>query len=360
MNWIRFFKRFGPVVFLMVLAIGLCYSIYNKGSIEDKENTYINLPENEPYRKALESFTDTYFLEDGFFRTGLADTDQQETASGQDVLSESVGLLMLYYLKWDRPAEFGRQVDIINDYFFNNNGLIKWRIRREKSEETVNATIDDFRIIKALLLAGSRWGRDDYIHTAKELSARLLIHCVTGDSLKSFDSPDSPEAPFAYYDFEAMQLMGRFDKEWKRLSEAGMKNILNRKVEGLPFFRDAWFSGHEGYPTLENLLILMHLSEAGVKDTKSAAWLKGQLKGKGLFGSYSVEGKPLSPVESPAIYAAAALIGDLYGDRELYSLANERLKGMQNMKKNEYYGGFIDLSSISAYSFDQLMPLLAY
>ena len=114
------------------------------------------------------------------------------------------------------------------------------------------------------------------------------------------------------------------------------------------------------FPTVENLLIMMHLSEVGVKDPQSIAWLKDQLKGKGLFGSYSIEGKPLNTVESPAIYGITAIIARLYGDQELYDLAAAKLKKMQNMIHNEYYGGFIDLKRLSAFSFDQLFSLLAY
>jgi len=195
---------------------------------------------------------------------------------------------------------------------------------------------------------------------AKELSTPLLIHCVTEDRLKSYDSVNSSEAPFVYYDFEAMQLMGQFDKEWDKLAALNMEIILNSQVKGLPFYQDEWFSEEAGFPTVENLMIMMHFSEVGIKNNQSFSWLKKQLKQQGLYGSYSIEGKPLSPVESPAIYAIAAQIAKLNNDKELYYLAGERLKSMQNMENNEYYGGFIDLKNLSAFSFDQLFSLLAY
>ena len=311
-------------------------------------------------RAALEGFVNKYFIHDGFVRTNLIDTKQGELASGADFLSESAGLLLLYYLKQDERQKFDSEVNLLKKYFFNRNQLFKWRIRPGLNQEAVNSTVDDLRIVKALLLAAAKWDRTDYKTLAQKLSARLLKNCVTENSLKAYDSPHSPKAPFVYYDFEALRLMGEFNRKWPVLARVNMEKILSRQVKGLPLYKDDWFSKGNAFPTVENLMVMMHLSEAGVKDPQSIAWLKEQLKGKGLFGKYSMKGQPLNAVESPAIYAITAIIARLNGDAELYALAAGRLKKMQNLNNNEYYGGFIDLKQLSAFSFDQLMALLAY
>ncbi|KJS86719.1 MAG: hypothetical protein JM58_06470 [Peptococcaceae bacterium BICA1-8] len=355
-----FFIKMSVTIFLLILGIGIYYLFFVEESFGLKEKTYTAFPGYDEEKLALEGFISSYFINDGFFRTNLIESKQGEMASGEDILSESVGLLMLHYLKGDELGNFDTQFNILKDHFMNNNKLIKWRIRHGMNQETVNATIDDLRIAKALMMAAEKWGRNDYKSFAKELSTQLLLHCVTEDSLKAYDSVNSSKAPFVYYDFEAMQLMGQFDKKWDKLAAINIEIILNNQVKGLPFFQDKWFSEEGGFPTVENLMIMMHLSEVGIKDTQSFAWLKKQLKQQGLYGSYSIEGKPLSSVESPAIYAIAARIAKLNNDKELYYLAGKSLKNMQNMETNEYYGGFIDLNNLSAFSFDQLFSLLAY
>lgn len=355
-----FLKKSGFAVLLFILGIGIYYSFFVKETNHSQEKTDPDFPGYEEERLALEGFINRYFLEDGFFRTNLTDSQQGEAASGEDILSESVGLLMLYYLKSDQPDKFDIQVNLLTEHFMNDNRLVKWRIRRGIDQETVNATVDDLRIAKALLMAAEKWQRDDYKVLAGELSTQLLIQCVTEDHLKAYDSPDSPKAPLVYYDFEAMQLIGQFDKEWYRLATINIENIVNRQVRGLPLYKDTWFSEENGFPAVENFMIMMHLSEVGINDPQSLTWLKNQLKQHGLYGSYSIEGKPLNSVESPAIYAIAARIAQLNHDEELYYLAVNRLKNMQNLENNEYYGGFIDLNQLSAFSFDQLFSLLAY
>ncbi|HEY8463845.1 MAG TPA: glycosyl hydrolase family 8 [Bacillota bacterium] len=324
------------------------------------EKTFTAFSGYNQERAALEGFVAKYFIHDGFVRTNLIDTKQGELASGADFLSESAGLLMLYYLKQDERQKFDSQVNLLKTYFFNRNQLFKWRIRPGLNPETVNSTVDDLRIVKALLRAAQKWERTDYKIMAQKLSARLLKNCVTGNSLKAYDSPHSPKAPFVYYDFEALRLMGEFNQKWPVLAKVNLEHILSRQVKGLPFYKDDWFSKGNAFPTVENFMVMMHLSEAGIKDPQSIAWLKEKLKRKGLFGSYSLEGKPLNAVESPAIYAITAIIARWNGDAELYALAAGRLKKMQNLNNNEYYGGFIDLKQLAAFSFDQLLALLAY
>lgn len=347
---------------ILIIFLGVLVLQWNskKEPTDNKGASYSELPGCEEEMLALEGFVEKYFIEDGFIRTNLTDSERGELASGQDILSESVGLLMLYYLKRDEGDKFDAQVKILMEHFRNGNGLFKWRIRKGLNEETVNATVDDLRIVKALIMAAERWERDDYEAIARDISAKLLKHAVTGNSLRAFDSPNSSEAPLAYNDFEAMELMGRFNKKWYKIASVNKKKILESQVKDLPLFRDKWYAKEEGFPTLENLMVMMHLSERGIKNPQALSWLKQQLKEKGLYSRYSVQGEPLSKVESPAIYAITALIAEHNNDKELYLLATNRLKAMQNLANNEYYGGFIDLRQLTAYSFDQLLSLLAY
>jgi hypothetical protein len=355
-----FYKRLFFFILLVLIFAGLYYLILVKTDFKFKGARYTEFPAYEKERLALEDFVNKYFLEDGFFKTNLLDFVQVDKASGEDFLSESMGLLMLHYLKIDQERSFENEVNILIEYFLNSHHLIKWRIRRKINQDTVNATIDDLRIIKALIMAAEKWNRDDYKDIAEGFSNRLLKYNLKENKLKAYDSADSPLAPFAYYDFKAMQLMGRFNSKWYDIVDINTERILDKQIEGFPFYKDELYSKKMSFSTAENLMVLMHLSEIGRRDPQSIKWLKEELRQKGLFATYSKEGKPLSTVQSPAIYAITAITGRLNNDQELYELSINRLKGMQNMKKNKYYGGFIDLNNLSSFSFDQLYSLLAY
>lgn len=297
-----------------------------------------------------------HFITDDLIRTNILDTKQVESASGQDILSESCGLMLQYFYRNDRKNEFDSLVNKLKDLFINSNGLIKWRIRvGEDKLNTVNASLDDMRIIKILIEAGKSWDVPGYIEFAKSLSDNLLQHCTRGNSLKSYDSLDSPDAPFVYYDFEAIYLMGEFDERWHKVFGYGVDNIVKDKGDA-PFY----MSVGGKYPMIENLLILMHFCEIGMIDLNGIKWLKETMDQGILYGTYEEDKTAAVDLESPAVYGIAACIAKLSGDKDLYVLACENLKRMQNLEENDFYGGFIDLDDIKSYSFDNLYALLGY
>lgn len=345
---------------MVVLSLWIYFNFFYIKPVKLQEKVYMEFGGYTKERHLLSSFVKEHFLQDGFFRTNLLDNPQIDLASGEDFLSESLGLLMLFYLKEDNLGQFEGQVELLQTFFFNKNRLIKWRIRPGQVLPEVNAPLDDMRIIKALIMAHEKWGRKDFLSLAQELSDQLLRHSVDGKNLLAFDSKDSPKAPFVYYDFEALALMALFHDRWAKILRKNISFIAHHQIKGRPFYHDPWFSQEKGYPMIENLMIFMHFSEVGVRDESSIQWLKEKLHGDGLFGLYSKGGRPLNTIESPAIYAIVAIIGKLNQDEELYRMACERLRKMQILGCGLYSGGFVDLETLSAYSFDHLFSLLAY
>ncbi len=349
-------------------------------------------------RLALENFIERHFIDDGFMRTNLVDSVQTDLASGSDVLSESVGLLMLLYIETDEPALFDQQVQILKEHFLKENQLLKWRIRPSESKEianqtndragerrnasdlvalddnmmivddgTVNATLDDLRIARALLLAADKWKHEQYGVFAQQIAEHLLEYCVVDDQLRAFDDSASPAAPMVYYDFLTMEMLSASNVRWNDIIKANRSRIIESQINGYPFFDDPWFAANvspssesKGYPMIENLMVFMHLSEIGEADRQALTWLQEQIRLGGIYANYGSDGKALNSVESPAIYGIVSYIALLHQDEQLYRLVLEKLQTMQNMSQGDYYGGFVDLAQLSAYSFDQLTALLAY
>lgn len=347
-------------LFILLLSFFIYYRYYYVYPVYFKEMVYADFGGYPEEKELLYSFIEEHFLENGFFRTNLLDSPQRKEASGEDVLSESIGLLMLYYLKEDSPLSFERQVNIVKDYFLNENQLIQWRIRPGEFNTTVSAPIDDLRIIKALIKASEKWHREDYLIFAQDLSFHLMYYAVKDHNLLAYDSKNSPKAPFVYYDFKALQLMVQFHDDWYEILKKNAETIAHYKVPGRPFYIDRWFYHGREFPMIENLMILMHFGEVGVLCSASLLWLKDEMDHHGLFGLYNRKGEPLNNLESPAVYALVAIIAKLYEDEELYHQAIEHLRRMQILENTKYCGGFVNLSTLSSFSFDHLLSLLAY
>lgn len=316
---------------------------------------YNLFPEN---LAALDQFVGKHYLKNGLVQTNLKSTAQTDLASGEDLLSESVGLMLLYYLKTDQEGPFEAHLKLANSLLLKDNGLYQWRYRSGQ-EVTVSASVDDLRIIKALLLAADKWQREDFKSEAQNLSNALLQHCVKEGQLLSYDGEGAEVAPLFYYDFKALKLLENLDSRWSKVYATGMNILAQSRNSQFPFYAET-ASGSGTYKMIENSLIAFYLSEVGQLPLEDLKWFKTKLKEGTIYGEYAANGQALSTIESPSIYGIIAQIGKNEHDKTLYKKAGQKLKAMQYAKKDAYYGGFYDPHTQDAYSFDQLMGLLGY
>lgn len=307
---------------------------------------------------ALDQFVAKHYLKNGLVQTNIKPTTQSELASGEDLLSESVGLMLQYYLKTDQEASFDSHLTLANSLLLKENGLYQWRFRSGQAV-TVSASVDDLRIIKALIAASEKWQRKDFMDQAQALSDALLSHCVKDGELLSYDGKDAEYAPLYYYDFKALKALETLDPRWGRVSEAGQSMLSIKPVDHFPFYA-ASSPNLDSYKMIENSLIDLYLSEIGQLPSEDLHWYKSKLKEGAIYAEYNADGKAISSIESPAIYGIVAQIAKNENDKSLYKKACQKLSRMQYFEKDLYYGGFVDINTQDAYSFDQLMGLLGY
>lgn len=347
-------------VLLVILILGFFLYLRQISSpgnlVEDKALAAYNLFPKE--RAALDQFVTKHYLKNGLVQTNLKPTEQTELASGEDLLSESAGLMLQYYLNTNQEAAFEAHLALTNHLLLKDNGLYQWRFRSGQPT-SVSASVDDLRIIKVLLLASEKWQRTDFKEQAQNLSDALLRHCVKEGRLLSYDSAEADDAPLYYYDFKAIKLLETFDSNWLTVYKAGQSTLTEDRVEQLPFY--AVSSPNNGsYKMIENSLIALYLSEMGQLPPEDLQWFKTKLNENAIYAEYTVQGKALSSIESPAIYGIVAQIAKNENDKSLYKKACLKLSEMQYFKEDAYYGGFFDTRTQDAYSFDQLMGLLGY
>ena len=330
-----------------------------------EESEAFQSPDRE---KALLDFIEAFFhVEDTLLiRTSLVE-EPEKMATGEEVLSESLGLYMEYFRRREKEEEFHQLVTMLKKYFVCEDNLIAWKINpgeMKPGEPTINAPVDDLRIINQLIRADEKWGGHGYADLARDLADALYAHSLRENRILVFNHPEAEVAPLVYNDFEALLQLSKLEDRWQKVLQKALRHTLDQQVPGVPFYEeDYWIQQglvEEGeYLVLENFWIMYYKATVGVKDKEALEWIVFHMNQGRIPGRYHLAEKSFSGSESPAIYGLISRIAKIYGDKQLYLLATEALDQMV-AKEGIYAGGFVDSLKGQAYSYDQLMSLLGY
>lgn len=304
--------------------------------------------------------------------TNHLDTNQTaDVATGHEVLSESAGLLMRYYALTGQQAAFEAEwlrakgtFDLTAGFSYRYSPLLQ-------KKYTLNAAVDDLRIIRALYEAGAVFEEPRYTTEADHYGSRFYQYNIKNNDLYDFyDEQYSVTNDFitlCYIDLKSLAQLPIAADDLKRLT-ANMKTILSEGYlsDQFPLYEtryayktDSYSSDHIN--TVESLLTILSLAEVQQHNPASIRYLKEKVQSGTLYGQYTKEGQATNQVQSTAIYAIAAMIGSVLEDKQLYEDSIGRMNAFQvKDKASALNGGFGDVASKQAYSFDNLMALLAY
>lgn len=331
----------------------------------DKLNLQLHREETEHF--VLSSMYGPYGVYTNYQESGESDA----AASGHEVLSESAGLLMRYDVLMDRKDAFQAEWDLAKQVFELSSSFSYRYSPKQDKKYTINAAVDDLRMIRALYDAGERFKSPVYTELADTYGKRLYNFNIKNGKLYDFyDDTYKVTNNFVtlcYIDLATLKRLPLPSKEQEALI-SNMQEIVQQGYlsDTFPFYetRYDYATGtyqSEGINTVESLLTILSLAEAGVQQPASIAYLKDQVKGGTLYGKYDKKGKPQNQIQSTAIYAIAALIGSALEDADLYGDSIKQMEKYRVVDKDSpLFGGYGDTASNQAYSFDNLMALLAY
>lgn len=364
MKWGWPMKRYNLKRIMLIMALSLLalfFYITREGQ-NPSPNAFIGSGEEyglyQEEIQALDGFVVRLFLKQGLMQTNLLPSAQGELASGEDILSESVGLMLQYYVKTNQQEAFMAHLKLANEVLLKDNGLYQWRYRTGQVV-AVSAAVDDLRIVKALLLASEKWEAPAYKQQALNLAEAVYRHSTEANLLLAYDQLKAQPAPLFYYDMATLKYLAAIDDKWQPILQEAKRMLVKQRHAALPFYTDSQ-DPQKAYRMIENLLILLYLSESGELKAGDMKWYKEQLLKGTVYAKYDEQGLASSTIESPAIYGLLAQIAKNINDRSLYQLACNKLRSMQHFEQDDYMGGFINAESKEAYSFDQLMALLGY
>ncbi|MEI2399010.1 hypothetical protein [Paenibacillus phytohabitans] len=320
----------------------------------------------------LLKFIDTQLTGPYGVYTNLQETGEAaEMATGHEVLSESASLLMRAAVLNGDQERFDQQWTLARDTFDMEGGFSYRFSPKQQKQYTVNAAVDDLRLIGALYEAGQAFHQPEYTEAADKYSRRFYDNNVKDGYMYDFyDNIFKTTNGFVtlcYIDLSVLRKLS-ISSELSGILLNNMGGILEDGYlsDSFPFYetRFDYKTGQyssEHINTVESLLTILHLAESNRQKPASIRYIKEQVTAGTLYGQYTRDGQRTNDIHSTAIYALTAMIGAVLGDPSLYTASIERMNEFRAVNAaSPLYGGFGDEAAGQAYSFDNLMALLAY
>lgn len=323
-----------------------------------KENSY-----------SLEQFVKNKLTnnEGGIMTSYLKEKDRSLT--GDDVLSESQGIMLEYAVIKNNKELFQKTLKYINKYM-KDDELAAWVIQNRKSNR-INAVLDDLRIYKGMERAPEAFGVLG--EELKRYRDNIYKYNVNqNDLVDSYDFEHKIKADkltLCYADLKTLNNMAQSDSRFNSIYENSLRIVQEGYIsDSLPFYYNSYNYKTKRYEkteinSAEGMMTLLHLAEIKKLPDSTVQWLKKTISNKGIFGRYNVDGiaVPGYEYESTAVYAIAALIGEEINDSELVNIAIYHMEMMRiNNIDSEFNGAFGNEDGTGIYSFDQCMALIAY
>ncbi|GGC80034.1 hypothetical protein GCM10011573_07140 [Enterococcus wangshanyuanii] len=329
--------------------------------------------ETKERRNNLKFFIDTkMMLPNGGITTNfLENTDSTEVATGHEMLSESSGLYLRNLEMTDTEGRFDTYYKETKKLFYDRVQF-SYRVDENGKKFPVNASVDDLRIIRALIGASARFGSKDYTKeidsVAKNFMETSMDHNILIDFYDVDQKKQSDSTSLFYIDLKTMgYLYKKYDVSADYLQYHYSLIENGYLSDAFPFYQTRFNHKTNKYENtgtinvIESLLTILHLGEAGLQKQESIDFIKDQVSKGTLFNSYDLTGVPVDKNQSAAAYALAAVIGAIIHDQELYDSSILILNNFQITDPNSmFYGGFGDSRTKEVFSYNNLMALIAY
>lgn len=288
-----------------------------------------------------------------------------EYATGEEVLSESMGLMMLHYAYTQNQTGF-ETLRAFCDERLKNDPIYVYR-----EGFSINALIDDLRIIEALLLASKTFDEPLYQKQALDYAHVLYeTNLYNGHLVDFYDVQYNNRNNFltlCYANFKVLDELATYDPRWQAVLDDAKATVSAGYIsDSFPLYRnnynyDLGTYNEDPIHIVHGVKTLYHLASIDALPPSSLNWLKERVAEGTLYGSYSTSGVALTDIQSTAAYAIAARIAVAINDKDFYEQCISRMEQYKiTDHSSDMYGAFGNAATGEAYSFDQLTALLAY
>lgn len=273
-----------------------------------------------------------------------------------------------YYLLWtaiegDKEA-FDKELAYVEQHMIHPaTGHMMWRLTPEDvpvDDGTNIASDADLRAIKSLMIAEERWGDRRYTRMIDTLATGIEKVAITHDTYLAPYGGASGETSawtaneiwLSYEDFVVMkELSERRGPPWTQMYE-NMKNatieaqihngLYNSQLTQARQYGNGIDGG--GY-SINSMWIMIRAAESDDPELQESArrsldfYKEKYLVDAALYATYSSNGDPLSPSETPWVYALVGRAAAALGDRQFSeSMARELIDHQVMNATSDIYG----------------------
>lgn len=355
------------LILLMIARVSIPYifPIYD-------EFTYNNNNKVSEREEILFDFIDKKLTnnDDGIKTYYTNVNSEQDINKENSVSSQSEGMMLLYYLERNDKKSFDRTLKYIEKNMFLSSNLVSSKVK-EGEKDKISRSVDNLRIVNALLLASQRWGGLKYRQVAINIEKAIDKNLLYDGAL--VDSSDGQSKDYmitlSYLDLQTMKRLSYIDFNWKKIYTQSLRVLDNGYISAeVPLYKNKYNMKTEEYDTedidmVSSLRCILNKAEVSKDVSESINWITEKFKKDGaIYSNYNFNtGNKVSDEESVSIYALLVQIAKKTGNDDLYNMSLKKLKKLQVMDKNSnMYGGYEDLKTLDAYSIDNLNALLAY
>lgn len=291
-----------------------------------------------------------------------------EVHPGDTVLSETMGQTMLYAVQTEDAALFSDAWRYVRDKM-TVGGLTVWRIQAGE-KAAANASLDDLRILRALMEADAVWG--GYEREIRERAAALYTACVVDDALVSFANVDGSgrgdSVTLCYLDVQTMRALSAYDVRWTAVANRSGAILTDSRAlmsSELPLYRASYTPAKDTFSNAaaqmtEAALTILHAAQISAAGEQTLDWLDAQLGAGAIYAQYASNGQVGYGFRYEAIgsYAVLAQVGAVSGHTELARLSLAKLEN-RRIATGTFAGAYGSVKSETSYTFDELEALFA-
>ena len=350
--------------FFIILIVGILFF----SGCGKEENLNIIKVEVPRYTTDKGIFFENTSIVNDLVENGSIDTNyflaNSETETDNRVLSETQGLIMEYAVYTRNKDLFEKSYQYLKQNMMLKNGLFSWEYNsKDKKKSNSSATIDDLRIMKALVYANSLWG--EYETDIRQLEKGIRNIEKKGYLTDFLDrSGISKEVSTHYIDITSIGMLAQMNKRYEEVLGNSIKLLRKSRIKtenNLPLYYEMYnvknkkFEKIKEINTLTYLIIIENRKNAGLNIQEDLKFLKTIFqRDGGLYSRYDLLGNPASKVKSTAIYSYLKIIFLKEKDRDFVEEIDREIKVLLNEEMLPVSQGEGKL-----YSFDLLILLLS-
>jgi len=368
-------KKFWILLIFSLLFVSGCHKETKVVLPENKDSNFIVSNKYGNYSSQedlLSKFVDDKMLTNKGIYTNYLNikSTNQNNAVGHEMLSESSGFWLEYLIYEHKYKQF-RKFYKTTKQTFNQGSQFSYRYDPSDNKKSdVNATLDDFRIIRALQMYYEATGNSKYRYEAAKRFTMLKNNVMKKGRITDFydvkEKKASTDSSLAYYDFLTLKYFESDTKQQRAYYQSQVKMVQRGYLgDAFPLYAASysWDSGaysSDDLNTSEALETILHLSEVGKVKKVTLNWLAQQVKTHKLYNEYSINGAVINKNQSSGSYALAAMIFANNHDEKMYRYTMKLVWDSQvTDKSSPIYGALGVEKQKQAYSFNNLLGLIS-